>query len=79
MSVYYLDRRLSLAESTSRFSAGGRETHEERHYVVAIRRHGYPGWIFRFPHRVNDDLESMVSALNRPGGLLLTTEKPTAH
>ena len=74
---YYIDRQLTLAESTSRFSAGGREIPEERHYVVAIRRRGHPGWVFRFPRRFHDDLESMVATLNRPRGLPLTRERPT--
>ena len=74
---YYLDRKLTLAESTSRFSAGGREIPEERHYVVAIRRRGHPGWVFRFPRRFQDDLDSMVGTLNRPRGLPLTREQPT--
>jgi hypothetical protein len=74
---YYVDRRLTLAESTSRFSAGGRAICEERHYVAAIRRHGQPGWVFRFSRRFYDDLESMVSALNRPPGLVLTRERPS--
>ena len=76
---YYLDNRLTLAESTLQFSTGGRAIREERHYVIAIRRHGQPGWVFRFPRHFHDDLESIVSTLNRPRGLPLTMERPAAQ
>jgi hypothetical protein len=74
---YYLDRALTLAESTCRFSGGGREIPVERHYVVAIRRRGHSGWVFRFSPRYCNDLESMVSTLNRPPRPALTTERPS--
>jgi hypothetical protein len=71
---YYLDRDLSLAESTRRFADGGREIPEERHYVAAIRRRGHLGWVFRFSRHFHDDLESIVGTLNRPPRSPLTTE-----
>lgn len=78
VDAYYLDRRLTLAESTRRFSGDGRgrEAPEERYYVVAIRRSSHPGWVFRFS-RHHQALDSIVTTLNRPPGLPLTTERPS--
>jgi hypothetical protein len=76
--MYYLDRHLALAESTRQFSddGRGRKIPEERYYVVAIRRRGHPGWVFRFS-RNHEALDSIVNTLNRPPGLLLTTSQPS--
>jgi hypothetical protein len=62
---YYLDRQLSLSESTRRFSDGGRETPEEGYYVVAIRKSERRGWVFRFSSHEQACL-SIVATLNRP-------------
>jgi len=65
--AYYLDRSLTTAESTRRFSEDGRarEVIDERHYVVAIRRRGHPGWVFRFAHYDEKDFLPIVQMLNR--------------
>lgn len=73
---YYLDRHLTLAESTHRFSDGGREIPEEGHYVVAIRRRSHLGWVFRFSRHFQD-LELMITTLNRPRSPALTMERPS--
>jgi len=67
---YYLDRHLSLAESTRQFSEDGRarDAREERYYVVAIRRSGDPGWVFRFSHYDEPAFRSIVQTLNRVAG-----------
>jgi len=63
----YLDRSLTTAESTRRFSEDGRgrKLPEERHYVVAIRRRGHPGWVFRFSHYDEKAFFPIVQMLNR--------------
>ena len=64
--AYYLDDRLSLAESTCRFSSDGRarETLEEGFYVLAIRRRGLRDCLFRFSKRNRRDADSMLESLN---------------
>ena len=67
MDVYYLDRHLTLAESTRRFSEDGRgrDALEEKHFVVAIRRRDHLGWVFRFSHYEETTPRSIVETLNR--------------
>ena len=67
VGAYYLDRSLTPAEGRRRFSADGRgrEAAEERYYVVAIRRRGHPGWVFRFSHYDENAFSSIVRTLNR--------------
>ena len=69
VDAYYLDRSLTPVEGTRRFSEDGRgrEAAEERHYVVAIRRGGRPGWVFRFSDYEDTTLRSIVRTLNRLG------------
>ena len=69
VDAYYLDRSLTPVEGRRRFSEDGRgrEVAEERHYVVAIRRSGRPGWVFRFSHYEDTTLRSIVRTLNRFG------------
>jgi hypothetical protein len=64
---YYLDDRLSLAESTCRFPAdgSGHEASEEGFFVLAIRRGGQRECLFRFPDRDRAAARSMLDALNR--------------
>ena len=67
VGAYYLDRSLTTAESTRRFSEDGRgrEVPEERYYVVAIRRSGHSGWVFRFSHYNEKAFLPIVQMLNR--------------
>lgn len=67
VDAYYLDRRLTLAEGTRRFSEDGRgrEAPQGRYYVAAIRRSGHPGWVFRFSHYDETAFRSIVMTLNR--------------
>jgi hypothetical protein len=62
VDAYYLDRSLTPVESTGRFSQDGRggEAGEERRYVVAVRRGGRPGWMFRFSPYEDTTLRSIV-------------------
>ncbi len=70
MSGYFLDDRLSLAESTCRFPANGlgQENVQEGHYVVAIRRIDDRECLFRFSAHDRPDVRSMLKALNRSEG-----------
>ena len=67
MAAYYLDDRLTLAESTCRFPPNGlgRETVQEGFYVVAIRRVGYRECLFRFSEHDRAAAYAMLEALNR--------------
>ena len=67
VDAYYLDRDLTLAEGTRRFSLDGRgrETPEQRYYVAAIRRNSHPGWVFRFSRYEEPAFRSIVRTLNR--------------
>jgi hypothetical protein len=67
MHAYYLDDRLSLEESTCRFPSNGkgRETNQERFYVVAIRRTGSRECLFRFSEHDRADARPTLDALNR--------------
>ena len=67
VGAYYLDRNLTTAESTRRFSEDGRgrEAPEERYYTAAIRRTGHPGWVFRFSHYNEKAFLPIVEMLNR--------------
>jgi hypothetical protein len=64
---YVLDQRLSLAESTCRFSPNGhgRETLQEGYYVLAIRKRGYRECLFRFSEREQKSAHSTLQKLNR--------------
>jgi hypothetical protein len=66
-SAYYLDERLSLAESTCRFATNdfGRASTQEGFYVLAIRRSGYRDCVFRFSEHERADARSMLEMLNR--------------
>jgi hypothetical protein len=65
---YYLDERLSLAESTCRFPGNGlgRESAQEGFFVLAIRRSGYRACLFRFSEDDRRDARAMLETLNRP-------------
>jgi len=65
--AYYLDRSLTPDESRRRFSEDGRgrDAPQERYYVVAVRRSGQPGWVFRFSHYDETAFSSIVRTLNR--------------
>ncbi len=67
MTAYYLDDRLSLAESTCRFAPNGRgrETNDEGFYVLAIRRNGRSDCLFRFSPHERAAARSMLENLNR--------------
>jgi hypothetical protein len=69
MNTYYLDDRLSLAESTCRYPPNGlgRASNHEGFYVLAIRRSGYRECLFRFSEHGQADARSMLEVLNRPG------------
>jgi hypothetical protein len=67
MTPYYLDDRLSPAESACRFPANGLglEASQEGFYVLAIRRRGYQGYLYRFSERDRDAAHSMLKTLHR--------------
>lgn len=81
--TYYLDDRLSLDESTCRFSGDGRgrEVVEEGFYVLAIRRRGFRDCLFRFSKRTRSDGESMVETLNRAAAAEAwpSRDRPRSH
>lgn len=67
MDTYYLDDRLSLAESTCRFPTNGlgRENVQEGFFVLAIRKSGYRDCLFRFSNNDREAARSMLESLNR--------------
>jgi hypothetical protein len=67
MTPYYLDDRLSPAESACRFPSDGlgRESNQEGFYVLAIRRRGYQGYLYRFSEHDQAAAHSMLKTLHR--------------
>ena len=74
MTAYYVSLDLTPAESTRRFVSKPlpgtnppqwaiRECHQEGHYKAVIRRHGEPGWTFRFTS-LDRDVDLILGALN---------------
>lgn len=66
-SPFYLDERLSPPESTCRFPDDGlgHETRQEGFYVLAIRRRGYQGYLYRFSQHDRAAAHAMLQTLNR--------------
>jgi hypothetical protein len=67
MAAYFIDDRLSTAETTRRFPANGvgHETNEIGFYGIAIRPVGERSCLFRFAARDRAGARSMLEALNR--------------
>jgi hypothetical protein len=69
-TAYYLDERLSLAETTRQLSSNtlGSDTSQEGFYVLAIRRSGYRDCVFRFSARDRSVARPILESLNRSPG-----------
>lgn len=67
LNTFYLDDHLSPAESTCHFREDGlgHETNQEGFYVLAIRRRGYQGYLYRFSEHERAAAHSMLQTLNR--------------